>query len=90
MIDTIRELGKYVKGTHAERLVLLALCEAEVPVQISHVAERVGMSRGAMTSITDRLELQKLVRRVHGDDDRRIVRLEATPAGRKAVERASA
>ena len=86
-INTIRNLGEYVTGTHAERIALLVIDEAPLP--ITHVAERVGMSRGAMTTIADRLEAQKLVKRVHGADDRRIVLLEATAKGRRAVEAAS-
>lgn len=88
-IDVLRNLGESVSGTHAERLVLLAIIEAEEPMQISAVAGLVGMSRGAMTAITDRLELQGLVRRVHSATDRRVVQLEATPRGARAVIAAS-
>lgn len=86
-IETIRNLGKHVAGTHAERIALLVIDEAPMP--ISQVADTVGMSRGAMTTIADRLVAQKLVKRVHTADDRRIVLLEATAKGRRAVEAAS-
>jgi DNA-binding MarR family transcriptional regulator len=89
-IDTIRNLGGYVTGMHAERITLLAIVLADSPMKISQVADKVGMSRGAMTDISDRLVAQGLVTRVLDGDDRRVVRLEATRLGRKAVERASA
>jgi MarR family transcriptional regulator, organic hydroperoxide resistance regulator len=87
-IDTLRELGKHVNGTHAERLALLTI--ASESMQISKVAERIGMSRGAMTTVVDRLTDQRLVRRVHSSTDRRVVMVEATPKGMRAVEAASA
>lgn len=88
-IDVLRNLGGAVNGTHAERLVLLAIVEAEEPMQTSAVAALVGMSRGAMTAIVDRLELQGFVRRAHSATDRRVVQLEATTKGRKVVAAAS-
>lgn len=86
-IDTLRNLGEYVNGTHAERLALLAISDDSM--LISQVAERVGMSRGAMTTIVDRLEAQKLARRVHSTSDRRFVLVEVTAKGRRAIEAAS-
>lgn len=51
------------------------------------LAERVGLTRGAMTTAIDRLEEAGHVRRVSDPDDRRGVLVEATPAARRAVEK---
>lgn len=87
-IDTLRELAVANIGqSHPERMALLVLLEADEPMQTGHVGLRIGMSKGAMTSIVTRLVEQKLVRRIH-TDNRRTIHLEATGTARLRVQQA--
>lgn len=88
-INVLRELGNQVQGSHPERILLLSLYDtAEDVVHMGQLAERIGMSRGATTSIVDRLERQGYVKRSHDIDDRRIVIAAITHNGKLAVNRA--
>jgi DNA-binding MarR family transcriptional regulator len=55
---------------------------------MSEIADRVALSMSSVTGIVDKLVAKKLVRREHANDDRRIVRVELTPDGRKMYEKA--
>jgi DNA-binding MarR family transcriptional regulator len=55
-----------------------------------HVAEHLGLTTGAMTTLTDRIEQRGLVRRIPNPDDRRSLVLELTPAGRTLMQETSA
>lgn len=88
-IDILRELGEgNVGNTHNERLALLLLLESDDPVPTGHVAERIGVSKGAMTTIANRLVEKKMIKRVH-NDNRRSIFLEATGVARLAAQRAT-
>lgn len=91
-IDTLRELHDAgVGNSHNQRLALLVIASAEGEMPMGHVADRIGMSRGALTTIVDGLVQAKLVKRVHEHGgDRRSVHLVATPSARRAIERAEA
>jgi DNA-binding MarR family transcriptional regulator len=52
----------------------------------STLADRAGLTRGAMTTALDRLETAGWVKRVWDQEDRRTVRIEITPAARKEIE----
>lgn len=56
----------------------------------SEVAERIGMTRGAITKLVDRLSAKKLVERKPGRDDRRYQTLALTAAGRALVPKLAA
>lgn len=89
-IDVLRELGEYLPGSGMrERLALLALVEYDEAVPMGDFAQRLGISRGALTSLADNLEDRELCVRVHSREDRRVVTLEVTQAGRDIVESAS-
>lgn len=89
-IDVLRELGNVLKGsTYPERMALLVLQEAGEPVPIGYLAQRIGMSRGATTSIVDRLQAGKYAKRVYDEKDRRRVDVELKAPGRHAIERAT-
>jgi DNA-binding MarR family transcriptional regulator len=49
------------------------------------VAERTGLTRGAVSKLVDRLVSKKLVTRVGRKDDRRFQSLSLTPAGHRLV-----
>jgi DNA-binding MarR family transcriptional regulator len=50
------------------------------------VAEYLGLTTGAMTTLIDRIEKAGLVRRAPNPDDRRSLVLDLTPAGQKVME----
>lgn len=52
---------------------------------VAELARECGSDPGAMTRMLDRLESKGLVRRVRSVEDRRVVHLEITPAGRESV-----
>ncbi|MDQ6853241.1 MAG: MarR family transcriptional regulator [Actinomycetota bacterium] len=57
------------------------------PVAIGELARREGVGAPAMTKTVDILERHRLVRRRSDPDDGRVVRVEATIAGKRAVLR---
>lgn len=62
---------------------LTHLIEAGAPLSLSECAEKMTCVRSNITQLVDRLEADGLVRRVRDPDDRRVVRAELTPTGRK-------
>lgn len=54
-------------------------------VSASRLAEIVGLTRGAMTTALDRLVRAGFIRRIRDRQDRRGIKIEATPAAKKAV-----
>lgn len=88
-IDVLRELGDYLpKSGMRERLALIALVEYGEAIPMGDLALRLGISRGALTALADNLEDRELIVRVHSREDRRVVTLEVTQAGRDIVESA--
>ncbi|MET0312493.1 MAG: MarR family transcriptional regulator, partial [Burkholderiaceae bacterium] len=53
---------------------------------VAELARNCQVDAGAMTRTLDRLEGKGLVRRVRSQDDRRVVNIEITPAGREAAQ----
>lgn len=70
--------------TTAEWVVLRDLYDAG-PVAPSVIAERVGLTRGAVTKLVDRLRAKSLVVRASGGDDRRFQTIALTGAGARLV-----
>lgn len=75
--------------TVAEWVVLRELYGQEAMVP-SVLAERLGMTRGAISKLADRLAAKALVTRVAGGQDRRYQQLALTEAGRALVPELSA
>jgi DNA-binding MarR family transcriptional regulator len=73
----------------AEWVVLRQLfdCETMAP---SMLAERIGMTRGAISKLVDRLEAKALVTRTASDEDRRYQALAVTAKGRALVPKLAA
>ena len=61
---------------------LAKLVEAEEPLPLGTLAERLSCVRSNITQLVDRLEAEKLVVRAPDPRDRRSVRAELTPEGR--------
>jgi len=73
----------------ADYLVLVTLAAGNVDTA-SSVCSVLAHDPGAMTRKIDALEKRGLVRRVRSDEDRRAIRLELTPEGRKLYPKALA
>jgi DNA-binding MarR family transcriptional regulator len=63
----------------ADTLALYHL--ANEPLKARELAERLGLSPGSVTALTDRLAARNLARRISHDSDRRVVLIELTPEG---------
>jgi DNA-binding MarR family transcriptional regulator len=99
IVDRIYSLGKYLKRSmeetlaefelnHGEWKVLAMLRRSGAPYRRSPgwLAERAGLSTGAMTNRLDRLEEAGLVRRLPDPDDRRALQVELTDDGHRIWE----
>lgn len=75
--------------TVAEWVVIRELFDAD-GVPPSALADRLGMTRGAISKLADRLVTKKLVDRVLSTEDRRQQTLSLTKTGRKLVPELSA
>lgn len=75
--------------TVAEWVFLRVLYDADW-VAPSSVAQHMGMTRGAISKLADRLLQKGLVQRQANPDDRRAHTLALTPAGRRLVPRLAA
>lgn len=64
-------------------MALTNLVEAGEPLALSDLAARCACVRSNITQLVDRLEAEKLVRRVSHPEDRRSLRAEITPLGRQ-------
>jgi len=53
---------------------------------VAELARQCDLDAGSMTRLLDRLEAKQLCRRVRSSDDRRVVNLELTEAGRAAAQ----
>jgi len=70
--------------TVAEWVVLRELFDDSAMVP-SVLAERMGMSRGAISKLADRLIAKQLIVRIANDEDRRFQTIALTPSGRAMV-----
>jgi DNA-binding MarR family transcriptional regulator len=73
--------------TSAQLIVILNLAGRECATSASELCKGISYDAGAMTRMLDRLEAKGLVRRTRSADDRRLVNLELTPAGKAAYPR---
>lgn len=72
-------------GLTAPQLVCLRVIEQAGPMSPSQLALEVSLSQGTVTGIVDRLVARQLVSRVRNSDDRRVVTLAVTDAGRALI-----
>jgi len=83
----VREVSSCANGPHAdlsfrELQVLEFLGEARI-AKMRDVAERLHVAVNSMTTIIDGLETKGFVQRTRSDEDRRVVFVEPTEAGRE-------
>jgi DNA-binding MarR family transcriptional regulator len=70
--------------TVSEWVALRQLYEGEGS-SVAELVDRLGMTKGAISKVLDRLEAKGMLRRVETTEDRRLLRLELLPAGRALV-----
>jgi DNA-binding MarR family transcriptional regulator len=73
--------------TSAQLIVIVNLAGRECATSASELCKGISYDAGAMTRMLDRLEAKGLVRRSRSPDDRRLVNLELTQAGKAAYPR---
>ncbi|MBK5204224.1 MAG: MarR family transcriptional regulator [Polaromonas sp.] len=71
--------------TNAQWVPLLKLYMGRAST-VAELARQCELDAGSMTRLLDRLEAKQLCRRVRSSDDRRVVNLELTDAGRAAAQ----
>ena len=71
----------------AQFIVIAALALAESAKSASDLCKGISYDAGAMTRMIDRLESKGLIRRDRRPEDRRVVYLELTEAGKRAYPR---
>jgi DNA-binding MarR family transcriptional regulator len=99
IVDRIHRLDKYLEKTMHETLDAFELSYGEYKLMVhlryggppyrsrpGKLADRLGLSSGAMTNRLDNLERRGLIRRVDDPDDRRGVFVEMTDKGKKLWE----
>jgi len=75
--------GAEAMGITPSQLSVLWSLWQEDGVLTSHLIESTGLDGGTITGVVDRLEAKGLVRRERSGEDRRVVRVFLTAAGRK-------
>ena len=81
----IAEQGCFRTISSTQRHVLLLL-DSEGPMTMGRIAELLDVSLPNVTGIVERMVDHGLVARIRSDDDRRIVSVAVTDAGRQTVE----
>jgi DNA-binding MarR family transcriptional regulator len=81
----IAQQGCYLTISSTQRHVLLLL-DSDGPMPMGRLAEQLDVSLPNVTGIVERLVEHGLVERIRSDDDRRIVSVAVTGAGRATVE----
>lgn len=71
--------------TNAQWVPLLKLYRGRASTA-AELARQCALDAGSMTRLLDRLEAKQLCRRIRSSDDRRVVNLELTDAGRAAAQ----
>ncbi|MGI5836978.1 MAG: MarR family transcriptional regulator [Chloroflexota bacterium] len=69
------------------QLKVLFLAGGAEPMPAGKIARALGMTLSTATGVVDRLVNQGLIQRLENPNDRRIVLLQATPAGAELLER---
>jgi DNA-binding MarR family transcriptional regulator len=83
--ERMNEFRTWLAGSLSlTHLHVLSLLEADGPMSMTHLADALDVSVASVTGIVDRLEQRGLVERRRGQDDRRVILVHPTAAG-KAV-----
>ena len=77
--DTFDEVASELFGINRTDMRVMSVVVRGGPISASELADAAGLSRSAMTTSIDRLVAAGHVRRTPDADDRRAIRIEATP-----------
>lgn len=87
---TAPDLSRVLTNARKEKLglsTLHVLLSLDPSSPMTALAASIGVTTACITGLVDRLTALGFVTRYHGSADRRLVLVEITEAGRKAVER---
>lgn len=82
-----KELDKKYKVSAPQLAALNVLLQGGA-MPLSQIARQIMVDSSTLTGVIDRLEQKGLVSRLRNDADRRIIRIELTPAGQTLAEKA--
>ncbi len=85
--DAFDEVAAHKLGVNRTDLRCLNILENLGPITAGRLAELSGLTTAAVTGVLDRLEERGYARRVRGEQDRRQVTVELTPAFMKRATR---
>ncbi len=75
-------------GLNIPQYTALAILEENGVMTMGALADALGITMGAVTNIVDRVIDKGWASRERGEDDRRVVRVQVTPAGREVLDKA--
>ena len=91
LVDALYRSARGVEartGRTNAQIALLGIIARRGPLTINEVADLVRTRQNTVSTVLTRLERAGLVRRLRSETDRRVVRVEATKAGRAMLRRA--
>lgn len=71
-------------------ILVLSELKSKGPQKQAELAETIGYTKGAMTSIADKLVKLEMAERLYDENDRRTIRLKITEVGLQALQEAQA
>ena len=83
--DFMRELSK--DELSMNQYSVLKQLDARSEMHMGHLAESLGVTAPAITTMVDKLERDQYVRRIRSSRDRRVVNVGLTPRARDAIDR---
>lgn len=87
--DNIMEFNKAFRHPLGiSPILVLAELKSKGPQKQAELAETVGYTKGAMTSIADKLVQLEMAERLYDENDRRTIRLKITTTGLEALKEA--
>jgi DNA-binding MarR family transcriptional regulator len=85
----VRSLSAVAEDITIAQYRTLVVLASRGPQKLADLAEQLAVSPSTAGRMCDRLVRRELVARQRADDDRRVVRISLTPAGRRIVDEAT-
>lgn len=87
--DVYRKHQEYIKAKYkisALEMEIIQLVVLEGPKKMKEIGQHFNVKLSTLTSIIDKIERQRLVKRVNSSSDRRVVYLEVTKKGQRLYD----
>ena len=84
-VEAVDRLSIASTGLCLSDFAVLELLLHKGPQPISRIGQKVLLTSGSITAAIDRLQSRRYVKRERDPDDKRVYRVELTPAGRKVI-----